>query len=51
MCKVCGVKYRLNLFLVKQLSSISHSDGYRLIFKKVSGMFGDCLLWTLITIL
>lgn len=51
MYKVCGVKYRLNLFLVKQLSSISHSDSYRLIFNKVSGMFGDCLFWTLITIL
>lgn len=51
MCKVSGVKYRLKLFLVKRLSSISHSDSYRLIFNKVSGKFGERLFWTLVTIL
>lgn len=51
LCKVSGVKSRLKLFLVKQLSSISHSDSYRLMFNEVSGAFGERLFCTLMTVL
>lgn len=49
--EVCGVKNRLELFVVKRLSSISHSVRYRLIINEVSGVFSEHLSWMLVTLL